>query len=89
MVSSERCLRDACAPGCECIAHGLVYTDRMSDNNQNKQNIFRRQFDDAQRQRLDVEGFWESSKGAITGVVVVGLILVAGIALTVLQVVGV
>lgn len=60
----------------------------MSNNNENKPNVFRRQFDDAQRQRLDVEGFWESSRGAITGVVIVGLIAVAAIALTVLQVVG-
>lgn len=58
------------------------------DNNSNKPNLWRRQFDDAQRQRLDVEGFWESSRGAITGVVIIGIIAVTAIAISILNMVG-
>lgn len=57
-------------------------------DNSNKPNIFRRQFDDAQRQRLDVEGFWQSSRGAITGVVTIGIIAVTAIVISILNMVG-
>lgn len=57
-------------------------------DNSNKPNLFRRQFDDAQRQRLDVEGFWQSSRGAITGVVTIGIIAVTAIVISILNMVG-
>lgn len=60
----------------------------MSTPDDNKPNLFRRQFDDAQRQRLDVEGFWESSRGALTGVIIIGVIVVTAIAISVLRLVA-
>lgn len=57
-------------------------------DNGSKPNLFRRQFDDAQRQRLDVEGFWQSSKGAILGTVTVGIIAVTAIVISILNMVG-
>lgn len=57
-------------------------------DNSSKPNLFRRQFDDAQRQRLDVEGFWQSSRGAITGVVTIGIIAVTAIVISILNMVG-
>lgn len=57
-------------------------------DNSNKPNLFRRQFDDAQRQRLDVEGFWQSSRGAITGVVTIAIIAVTAIVISILNMVG-
>lgn len=44
-----------------------------------KPNYVRRQFDDAQRTRMDVEGFWKSTPGSMTAVITVGAIVVAAI----------
>jgi hypothetical protein len=51
-------------------------------NNQgggDRQNYVRRQFDDAQRSRMDVEGFWKSSRGSLTAIIGVGVIAVAAV----------
>lgn len=44
-----------------------------------KPNYVRRQFDDAQRTRMDVEGFWKSTPGSMTAIITVGFIVVAAI----------
>lgn len=44
-----------------------------------KPNYVRRQFDDAQRTRMDVEGFWRSTPGSMTAIITVGFIVVAAI----------
>ena len=44
-----------------------------------KPNYVRRQFDDAQRTRMDVEGFWKSTPGSMTAIITLGVIVVAAI----------
>jgi hypothetical protein len=53
-----------------------------------KPNYVRRQFDDAQRSRMDVEGFWKSSRGALTAVIAVAVIVVAFLVNTVFNFIG-
>lgn len=53
-----------------------------------KPNYVRRQFDDAQRTRMDVEGFWKSTPGSMTAIITVGFIVVAAIVGTVFNFIG-
>lgn len=53
-----------------------------------KPNYVRRQFDDAQRTRMDVEGFWKSTPGSMTAIITVGVIVVAAIVGTVFNFIG-
>ena len=50
-----------------------------NSSNGDRPNYVRRQFDDAQRSRMDVEGFWKSTPGSMTAIITVGLIVVAAI----------
>lgn len=59
-----------------------------NDSNGGRQNYVRREFDAAQRERLDVEGFWQSSRGSLTAVIGIGLIVVAAIVSIVFSFIG-
>lgn len=59
-----------------------------SNNNGERPNYVRRQFDDAQRSRMDVEGFWKSTPGSMTAIITVGVIVVAAIVGTVFNFIG-
>lgn len=59
-----------------------------NSSNGDRPNYFRRQFDDAQRSRMDVEGFWKSTPGSMTAIITVGLIVVAAIVGTVFNFIG-
>ncbi len=50
-----------------------------SNSNGDRSNLVRRQFDDAQRTRMDVEGFWKSTPGSMTAIITVGVIVVAAV----------
>lgn len=60
----------------------------MSNNSNDRPNIVRRQFDEAQRERLDVEGFWKSTPGSMTAIIGIGLIIVAAIVTTIFSFIG-
>lgn len=50
-----------------------------NSSNGERPNYVRRQFDEAQRSRMDVEGFWKSTPGSMTAIITVGVIVVAAI----------
>lgn len=50
-----------------------------NSSNGERPNYVRRQFDEAQRSRMDVEGFWKSTPGSMTAIITVGAIVVAAI----------
>lgn len=57
-------------------------------NGARRPNIIRREFDAAQRERLDVEGFWKSSRGSLTAVIGIGLIAIAAVVSVVFSFIG-
>lgn len=59
-----------------------------NSSNGDRPNYVRRQFDDAQRSRMDVEGFWKSTPGSMTAIITVGVIVVAAIVGTVFNFIG-
>lgn len=59
-----------------------------NSSNGDRPNYVRRQFDDAQRSRMDVEGFWKSTPGSMTAIITVGAIVVAAIVGTVFNFIG-
>lgn len=59
-----------------------------NDSGDRRSNFVRREYDAAQRERMDVEGFWKSSRGAFTAIITVGVIAVAFIVNTVFGFIG-